>query len=357
VVEMGHWVAVPSACGILADWGADVIKIEPLTGDAARGLNQGGDASGAYVFNGTQINWRIELHNRGKRSLAVNATKESGKEIIYRLVKEADVFATNYELKSLQRLSLDYEQLRQCNPQLIYALLTGYGKVGPDKDERGFDYAAAWAHSGIQYLLGQPGDIPPAQRGGMMDRNAGIYLITGVLAALLHRQKTGQGEEIHVSLYHAGVWTLAADIEAALLGVPLPRYERLKIQNPLSDIYRTKDDRWLQLIMLQADLQWPGLCRAVGKPDLEKDPRFSNLAARAEHCEELICIFDELFASKTLAEWEPLLRANHCIFSRVQTPTEVTTDPQALMNGFFATVPHPITGEMKLVTKIGRAHV
>jgi len=350
IVEMGHWVAVPSACGILADWGADVIKIEPLTGDAARGLRPGGEAGGAYIANGTQINWRIELHNRGKKSLAVDASKTAGRDIIYKLARDADVFATNYELKSLEKLSLDYEQLRKVNPKLIYAILTGYGKVGPDRDERGFDYAAAWAHSGIQYLLGSPGGMPPPQRGGMMDRNAGIYLITGVLAALLNRQRTGHGEEVHVSLYHAGVWTLAADTQAALLGIPIPRYERMSVLNPLANIYRTKDDRWLQLIMLQSELQWPGLCRAVGRSDLEKDTRFESVLARAMNCGALTAILDEVFASKTLDEWEPLLRANRCIFSRIQTPTEVTTDPQALINGFFAAVPHHIAGEMNLVT-------
>ena len=223
VVEMGHWVAVPSVCALLADWGADVLKIEPLTGDAARGLGQGGDTAGEYFVNGVPVNWRIELHNRGKKSLAVDASKEAGREIIYKTIQKADVFATNYEFASLKKLRLDYAQLKEHNPRLVYALLTGYGTIGPDKDERGFDYAAAWAHSGIQHLLGQPGDVPPAQRGGMMDRNAGFHLLSGVPAALLHREKTGQGEEIHVSLYHAGVWTLAADTQAALLGVPLPK--------------------------------------------------------------------------------------------------------------------------------------
>jgi len=350
VIEMGHWVAVPSACSILADWGAQVIKVEPLTGDAARGLGQGGDTSGALYFDRVPVNWRIELHNRGKRSIAVDAKQDAGRKIIHKLVQQADVFATNYELGSLKTLGIDYEHLQQFNPRLIYALLTGYGTMGPDKDERGFDYAAAWAHSGIQHLLGQSGEVPPAQRGGMMDRNAGFYLITGVLAALLHREKTGKGQEVHVSLYHAGVWTLAADIEAALLGLPLPKYERNKMTNPLANIYRTQDDRWIQLIMLQADLQWPGFCNAIGRIDLQNDERFGTLTARASNCEELIRILDSIFSTKTLAEWEPLLRANKCIYSSIRTPVEVTTDEQAHINGFFATIQHPVAGEMKIVS-------
>jgi crotonobetainyl-CoA:carnitine CoA-transferase CaiB-like acyl-CoA transferase len=350
IIEMGHWVAVPSACGVLADWGADVIKIEPLTGDAARGLGPSGETAGEFRVNGVQINWRIELHNRGKRSVAIDLTQDTGREIVYKLVKDADVFASNYEPQALAKLGMDYETVRRYNPAIIYGLVSGYGLIGPDKDERGFDYAAAWAHSGIQQLLGAPGDVPPPQRGGMMDRNAGFYLITGILGALFHRQKTGQGEQVHVSLYHAGVWTLAADTEAALLGIPLPKPRRIDVRNPLANIYRTKDDRWLQLIMLQADLQWPGFCRALGITHLENDVRFYNMLARAINHEEFINICDDIIATKTLAEWEPLLRTNGCIFSRVQTPTEVTQDSQAIMNGFFATVPHPVAGEMKLVT-------
>ncbi|MDP2918974.1 MAG: CoA transferase [Dehalococcoidia bacterium] len=349
VVEMGHWVAVPSACAVLADWGAEVIKIEPLTGESARGLRQLGEQTGDLFFNGVPVNWRIELHNRGKRGLAVDAIHESGREIICKLARWADVFMTNYELESLTRLRLDYARLSQENPKLIYALLTGYGTKGPDKDERGFDYAAAWAHSGIQFLLGEPGSPPPPPRGGMMDRTAGFQMLAGIMAALLHREKTGEGQELHVSLYHTGVWTLAADIEAALLGVPLPKYERHKIKNPLANLYRTKDDRWIQMIMLQSDLQWHGFCRAIGKPELENDPRFNNMLARAVHCEELISLLDAIFATRTLAEWEPLLRENKCIFSRIQTPAEVTTDPQAAINGFFSTIPHPVAQELKLV--------
>jgi crotonobetainyl-CoA:carnitine CoA-transferase CaiB-like acyl-CoA transferase len=349
VIEMGHWVAVPSACAVLADWGADVLKIEPLTGESARGLNQLGEQTGDYVVDGVPVNWRIELHNRGKRGLAVNATHRSGKEIIHKLVKQADIFMTNYEQEPLKRLEADYASLSKKNPKLIYALLTGYGTEGPDKDERGFDYAAAWAHSGIQYLLGEPGSMPPPQRGGMMDRNAGFQMLAGVMAALWRREKTGKGEEVHVSLYHTGVWTLAADIEAALLGVPLPKYEHGKIRNPLANLYRTRDDRWLQLIMLQSDLQWKGFCRAIGKPELENDPKFNNILTRAINCEELISLLDNIFATKDLAEWEKLLRENKCIFSRIQTPAEVTQDPQAIINGFFCGVPHPAAGELKLV--------
>jgi len=349
VIDMGHVVAIPSSGAMLADWGAEVIKVEPLSGEMMRGLGRSGGVSGFLQFAGGEVNWRIELFNRNKRGLAVDLRTEAGRDILYQLVRRTDVFMSNYELGALNRLKLDYASLSQINPGLVYAVLTGYGSVGPDKDERGFDYAAGWARSGIQYLLGEPGEPPPPQRGGMMDRVVGVQVVAGILAALLHRERTGQGQEIEFSLYQSGVWTLAADIQAALVGPPLPKHERARARNPLANTYRTRDDRWFQLIMLQADLQWPGFCRAIERPDLENDPRFNNMETREQHCEELIRILDEIFASRNLAEWENRFRGNDCIYGRIQSAVEVTVDPQALANDFFVEIEHPVAGRIKLV--------
>jgi len=350
VLEMGHVVAMPAATATLADWGADVIKIEPLTGEMARGFKivQGGDTT--VKGKGGETSWYVHMLNRNKKSLAVNLKTEPGKEIIYKLIKDYDIFASNYELNSLKRLKMDYTTMSQINPELIYAVLTGYGTVGPDKDERGFDYAAAWAHSGMQYMIGEPGCIPPPQRGGMMDRVTGAHIVAGILAALLHREKTGEGQHLELSLYHVGVWTLLGDIQSALMGTPQPKHERAKAPNPLFNTYRTKDDRWLWLSMLQSDLSWSDFCRAIERPELENNPRFNSIEMRQQNCEELIRIIDESIVSKTMDEWDKILRKNNCIYSRVQTPLEVTTDPQAIANGFFAEVPHPVVGKMKLVT-------
>ena len=350
VVDMGHVVAVPAAGTMLADWGAEVVKVEPLSGEMARGIKSSQRVSRVIKFNGGEVDWVIQVLNRNKKGLAVDLKKKSGRDILYRLVQRADVFMSNYELSSLKRLGIDYTTLCQLNPGLIYGILTGYGTVGPDKDERGFDYSAAWARSGMQYLIGEPESPPPTQRPGLMDRVTAAYIVAGILAALLHREKTGRGQELEFSLYHTGVWTLATDIQGALMGLPLPQNERSKSANPLWNSYRTRDNRWLQLVMLQADIHWPDFCRAIERPELENDPRFNSVERRDEHCEELIRILDGVLASRNREEWERCFRENNCIYGRIETPVDVTNDPQAVANGFFAEILHPIAGQMKLVT-------
>ena len=350
VIELGHVVAVPAATATLADWGAEVIKVEALTGELIRGLLKTHGIKRVIKFAGGDLNWTFELLNRNKKGLAVNLKTEEGKEVLYRLVRNADVFISNFELASLKRLKMDYTTLSQFNPGLVYGVLTGYGTKGPDRDERGFDYAAAWARSGAQHLIAEKGTSPPPQRPGMMDRVVGAHIVGGILASLLHREKTGKGQELEFSLYHTGVWTIAEDIQSALAGETLPQNDRTDAANPIWNTYRTRDDRWFQLVMLQADLQWPGFCQAIGRPELENDPRFNSLDARDENREELIHILDKVIGSKTADEWEKSFRENDCIYGRVATSAEVISDPQALANDFFAEIQHSAAGKTKLVT-------
>ena len=349
VVDMGHVVAVPAAGAMLGDWGAEVIKVEPLSGEMARGIRRGGGVRRVIETEKGEVHFIFQMLNRNKKGLALDLKKESGREALYKLIQKADVFMSNYEFNTLKKLKVDYANLSRINPRLIYCVLTGYGTVGPDKDERGFDYSAAWARSGIQYLIGEPGTPPPPQRGGMMDRVAGANAVAGILAALLHREKTGKGQEIEFSLYHTGVWILASDIQSALMGWPVPKHDRTKAGNPLWNTYRTKDDRWIWLSMLQSDLSWPDFCRAIERPELENDPRFCNADMREENCEELVRIIDEVLTSRTREESERRLRENNCIYARVETPTEVTEDPQAIANNFFPEIDHPMAGPLKLV--------
>ena len=341
VIDMGHFVAVPSGAAVLADWGADVLKVEPLSGEPQRGI---------MALSQTPVNWRFEVHNRNKRSIALDLKADRGRDILCALVRIFDVFMANYELAALQRLGLDYSTLAEVNPRLVYALLTGYGTAGPDKGRRGFDMAAAWAGTGMQYLLTESGRIPPQQRGGVLDRTVGFQMVAGIVAALLHRERTGRGQLVEFSLYHSGVWTLAADLQVALGGLPLAVHDRTRALNPLVNQYRTRDDRWIQLAMLQSDLSWHDFCQAVERPDLEGDPRFSDMPVRAEHCEELIGILDEVFARRTLDEWDVRLKEHGCIYGLVRTPEEVISDPQALANGFFAEIEHPLVGQTRMVT-------
>jgi crotonobetainyl-CoA:carnitine CoA-transferase CaiB-like acyl-CoA transferase len=343
VLSMGQIVAIPAASSTMADWGADVIKLEALTGEMHRGLRR------AQSIDTGKINWVMQVLNRNKRAMALDLTKEPGREIVYRLIEKMDVFMSNYKRSSVKNLKLDYETLHKINPRLIYAFVSGYGAVGPDRDERGYDFTAGWARSGMMHLIGEPGTPPAPQRVGMIDSMAGAQIVSGVCAALLNREKTGKGQEVEVSLYHTAVWSLAVDIQGALAGNEPVKHDRTKAQNPVWNSYRTSDNRWFWLAMLQPDPAWPGFCKAIERPELENDPRFCDMETRKDNCEELIGIIDEVLATRTMAEWEERFRENNCIYGRVQTPMEVVNDPQALANDFFVDVEHPNAGTIKLL--------
>jgi crotonobetainyl-CoA:carnitine CoA-transferase CaiB-like acyl-CoA transferase len=352
IVSMEHMEAIPAASVWLADWGAEVIKVEPLTGDMWRGTRRVRGTSTSVQLAGGSLQFAFEILNRNKKSLALDLKQEPGKEIAYKLIKGTDIFMSNYEASSLTKLKMDYATLSKINPKLIYVFISGYGRVGPLKDEGGYDRVAAWARAGFQYMLGEPGETPPMQRGGMMDRTIAPHAVAGVLAALWHREKTGEGQELEISLYHSAVWTLALDIEAAVIGRPMTKTARTKQQNPIWNFYRTKDDRWITLGMLQSDRYWSNFCKVIGKPELDKDPRFVDMNARMENCVELIRILDELFATKTIEEWENTLKGYDFIYSRVQSPEEVVADPQARVNNFFVDLHHPAGNIMTIATPV-----
>ncbi len=352
VVSMEHMEAIPAASVWLADWGAEVIKVEPLTGDMWRGTRRVRGTSTSVKLTGGSLQFAFEILNRNKRSLALDLKTEPGKEIIHKLIKKADVFMSNYEASTLTKLKVDYATLSEINPGLIFAFISGYGTKGPLKDEGGYDRVAAWARAGFQYMIGEPGETPPMQRGGMMDRTIAPHAVAGVLAALLHREKTGKGQELEISLYHSAVWTLALDIEAAVIGRPMAKAARTEQQNPIWNFYRTKDDRWISLGMLQSDRYWSNFCKVIGKPELDKDPRFVDMSVRMENCVELIRILDELFTTKTIEEWENTLKGYDFIYSRIQSPEEVVADPQAQVNNFFVDLHHPAAEVKTIATPV-----
>ncbi|MBI2829793.1 MAG: CoA transferase [Chloroflexi bacterium] len=342
IVAMEQWVVVPNATALLADWGADVIKVEPLSGETFRGTGRIQGRSTWQTLGGMPANPGYEFLNRNKRGLAVDLKKDAGREVLCQLIKKADVFLANYEISALKNLRLDYDTLSQLNSRLIYGLFTGYGSKGPDKDERAYDDVAAWARSGMEHEMSVPGCPPPTQPHGMGDRVASVHVVAGIVAALFSREKTGEGQEVEFSLFHSALWSLSGVLSGALMGPPSSRRVlRTKVENPLTNNYPTKDGRWVRLALPTSDLFWPDLCKALERPDLEKDPRFNGMAPRRENGEELIRILDEVFTSRTIAEWEERLRKYHLIFSRVQTPEEVVKDPQALANDCFTEIPHP----------------
>lgn len=353
VLEMGHVVAIPAASAALADWGAQVIKIEPLTGDMARGiLSYYTEEEKARLNDPNYINWYFQFLNRGKRGIALNLKTVESKEILKKLVLWADIFVTNYEVGTLDKLGADYKTLSEINPRLIYGLLTGYGTVGPDKDERGFDFSAAWARSGLMYMIGEPGSIPSPQRGGMMDRVAGAHIVGGLLAGIYHRDRTGKGQKIELSLYQTGVWTMGEDIQPALIGYQTSKFERAKARSPLWNTYRTRDNVWFWAAMLQPDPSWGDFCRVLGHQEWENDPRYNSREARFWNREELIRMIDEIIVTKTFKEWEAIFRGTKVIYGKVQSPIEVVNDPQALVNDFFVDLHHPSSNAKVLATPV-----
>ena len=232
VVEIGVWVAGPAAGGILADWGADVVKIEPPgVGDPARLFKTmlGGDLPFNPIF---------ENDNRSKRSIVVDLRTEEGLEIAFDLIEEADVFVSNVRPAALERLGLDTETLCKRFPKLIYAVITGYGRDGEDADRAAYDIAAFWARSGIAHSLTQPDSPPPHQRGGMGDHNAGLAAVSGICAALFNRERTGRGEVVSTSLLREGIFTLSFDLSVALrFGVSIQMGNRKTMGNPAINCY------------------------------------------------------------------------------------------------------------------------
>jgi crotonobetainyl-CoA:carnitine CoA-transferase CaiB-like acyl-CoA transferase len=346
VVELGHWVAVPCACAILSDWGAEVIKIEdPGVGDSLRGIK-----STEGIPQGNHIVPVFEVLNRGKRGLGVNLRIDQGRQILYRLVEHCDVFVSNFQTRVLEKLGMDYATLSQLNSKLIYATLTGYGEAGTDKDKPGYDYTAFWARGGLMGKLGAPASPPPAHRPGLGDSITSMCITSGILAALLARERTGRGQKVEFSLYRTAVWVLNQDIQVALYRKEeIPNIDRRKAKNPIWNSYQTSDGRWMQLAMMQSERFWPDFCRAIGRPELQNDSRFNSAEKREENNELLISIISEIFAGKSLGEWIDILDRHGQVNSKAQTVLEITSDPQAAENDFFVKLDHPNAGEIRLV--------
>lgn len=333
VVELGVWVAGPGAGGLLADWGADVVKIEPPAGDPARQFQTmlGGDLP---------FNPPFELDNRGKRSIMVDLATPAGLAVAERLIAGADVFLTNVRLGGLARLGLDHTTLLARHPTLIYAAITGYGMTGPDADRAAYDIAAFWARSGLVSLLTTPGQVPPFQRGGMGDHSVAMSAAAGIAAALFARSHTGRGQLVATSLLRQGMYTIGFDLNVALrLGVPLAVATRDQMGNPAINSYRDSAGAWFWLVGLEGERHWPDLARAVGRPEWIDDPRFASTRARRQNCKELIAELDAIFATRTRAEWGSILDEHDVWWAPVQTTSEVLADPQAWAAGAFVEVP------------------
>ena len=334
VVELGVWVAGPGAAGLLADWGADVVKIEPPAGDPARGFGVmlGGDLDSNPVF---------ELDNRGKRSIVVDLSGADGMQVAHDLLAGADVFVTNIRPSALARLGLDPDALRERYPRLVYALITGFGLGGPDAEKAAYDIAAYWARSGIAASLQAPGGPLPFQRGGMGDHTAAMTGAAMVSAALYERSNSGQGQLVTTSLLRQGVYTIGFDVNIALMwGRTLEIGVRETMRNPSVNNYTAGDGQRFWIVGLEGDRHWPALARAVGRPEWLDDERFRSARDRAVNARELIAELDAVFATRSRDEWATAFDAEPDVFwAPVNTVDDLLGDEQFHASGAVVHVP------------------
>jgi crotonobetainyl-CoA:carnitine CoA-transferase CaiB-like acyl-CoA transferase len=335
VVELAQWVFVPVAGALLADWGADVVRVERLEGDPYRGL-----ATQGIGTDRGGMNLSVALANRGKRSVTVDLRTDDGKVILDQLLTSADVLLTSLRPGALGRLGLDADAVRSRYPQLVYARGNGYGPRGPDADAAGYDASAFFARGGLAHVLTPPDrDYPISQRGAMGDRNGAMALAFGIAAALLKRGRTGEGAVVDVSLLATAMWTLSSDLLAALNGGTVPRVAgRGPMPNPLVGSYRTMDGRHVSMVFLESDRYWGDFCRLIGRDDLAADPRFVDLAARGANAAACVAELDVEFARRTYDEWKALLSDLDAPWAPVQAVEELPDDPQVVANGYVGDV-------------------
>jgi crotonobetainyl-CoA:carnitine CoA-transferase CaiB-like acyl-CoA transferase len=349
VLEVAMYGFVPAAAAVLADWGADVVKIEhPETGDPIRGLAAFGVKPGD---GGVNMLW--EVLNRGKRCAGIDVAHPEGHAVLMSLVEQADVFVTNFLGPARKRLRIDAEDILGRNPSIVYARGTGHGVLGPDADRGGFDGISYWARTGLA-TAAMPRDYGyPIQQPGpaVGDIQAGLNLAGAISAALFHRERTGEGAIVDGSLLAAGLWAMQASIAGSYVtGLDeLPKWDRLQPQNPLANVYRTSDDRFVFLAMLEADRYWPGFCRAVGKPEWIEDPRLASAELRVTNLDACVRLLDELFGGRTLAEWKNVLEGQEGQWAIVQKTREALDDEQAWINGYFQMVKYDNGSQLPLV--------
>ncbi len=344
LIEVADWFFVPGAGTVLADWGADVIKVEhPTRGDPLRGLISSGIIPGAHG-----LNFFIENGSRNKRSLGLDQNTDKGREVLYALVRRADVFLTSFLPPARRRMRIDYDDLKRINPRIIYAKGSGQGPKGPEAERGGFDAGSFWSRGSVAHMLTEPGKPPIMQRAAFGDTIGATFIAGGIAAALYHREKTGEGSVVDVSLLGTAVWLMAPDILAALLlGHELPHTDRSRAPNPLMNTYLCRDNKWLMLMMLTPVRHWEEFCKAIEREDLLAAYPLMKWIDEAVRF-ELVKILGDHFATRTRAEWIARLLQYDTIHAPVQTPTEIHDDPQVIANRYLVDYVHPNHGPFKV---------
>ncbi|UCE84938.1 MAG: CoA transferase [Deltaproteobacteria bacterium] len=347
VLEVAEYTFVPAAGAVLADWGADVLKVEhPRRGDNQRGLLRvgGQDNTGA-------INFLMEHANRGKRSIGIDLAKAEGRELLYEIAKSSDVFLTNYLPATRQKLQIDVEHLRAVNPKIIYARGSALGDRGVERDKGGYDSTAYWARGGSGMGGKQMGDAPSMQPGAAYgDSIGGMTIAGGIAGALFARERSGEPSVVDISLLGTGLWAMGCSLTGAMLAGGAPAIPAgARFMNPLVGLYATKDGGFLMLTMLQGHYYWADTCEHLGRPELARDPRFATAEEFAKHSEEAVQELRAAFASATLEEWRGRLATMKGQWGPFQTLQQVATDPQVLANGHIVDVEAGDGSTFKLV--------
>jgi len=337
VVELAAWTFVPAAGAVLAEWGAEVLKIEsPDGGDPQRGLV----SSGLVPSAAGGVNFFVEQPNHGKKSVAINVRHPDGRAALLRLCERADVFLTNWLPGAIGRAGLGVSDVRAANPRIIYVRGHGQGVHGPDADKGGYDGSSFYARSGVLSAL-MYGDDPygPTQPAAFGDLPGGQAIAGAVAAALFSRERTGEPSVVDVSLLAFGMWVNAPDVvQSKLFGRPVPRITRDALLNPLVNRYLTRDGRLVQLMMLQGSRYWRETLTALGRPDLAGDSRFTTPEGLTAHSREATELLDDVFASRTFAEWKDVLSRVSRAWAPVQQGLDLYDDPQVISNGYIADV-------------------
>jgi crotonobetainyl-CoA:carnitine CoA-transferase CaiB-like acyl-CoA transferase len=337
VLEAAAWTFVPAAGAVLAEWGAEVIKVEPrVGGDPQRGLVTMGLVPGGP----DGVNYMIEMPNRGKKSIGIDMTTPGGREVVHELAKTCDVFVTSYLPSRRRRFGIDVDDIRAVNPDIVYVRGSGYGPKGVDADKPGYDGVTFWSRGGIGDALTRDLPEPVMQTPAFGDLLGGMTIAGGIAAALFKRKATGETSIVDVSLLGLAAWTMTPQVMAAMLygGDPIPQFTHRDMPNPLVGNYRTKDNRYITLMMLQGDKFYPEFMTVIGRGDLVQDTRFADGHSRFENRGELIDILDDEFAARTVEQWREILKPLSGAWSVFQKTSELRDDPAVVANGYIPTV-------------------
>ena len=345
VLELAMFHAGPGGSAILADLGAEVIKIEqPGEGDPIRTLKRV-----SYVLLELQGGGSVwnEAANRNKKSVTIDLNEAKGREALYRLVSKSDVFLTSLRAPAIERMKLSYSVLAKINPKLIYARISAFGQKGPDRNLGGFDYQGQ-GRSGMMYSVGEPQMTPLVSQFGIVDQTTSIMLSHAVITALFERERSGIGQEVHVSILGTALFMLYANVLTALLGgFEVPRHQRT-MEYPLRNYYKCADDRWLIMTLPPFDRYWPILCQAIEHPELEKDAKFDTFDKRLNNSAELVVMLDQIFAMRPRDEWLKILAQYDLPHAPVHRLTELKDDPQIMENDYIVDFEHPRLGKIKI---------